>query len=106
MPLLIPALGGALVVAGIIGVLLGARRTPVAPPAPRRRNQSRLSSRWSGMERRTKILAIAGLVAGALIYLFTGWLIAVVLGPPGRGRSAHAAVRPSVSGPDRPPRGA
>ncbi len=81
MPLLIPALGGALVVAGIIGVLLGARRTPVAPPAPRRRNQSRLSSRWSGMERRTKILAIAGLVAGALIYLFTGWLIAVVLGP-------------------------
>ena len=38
MPLLIPALGGALVVAGIIGVILGVRRTPVAPPAPRRRN--------------------------------------------------------------------
>ena len=65
MPLLIPALGGALVVAGIIGVILGVRRTPVAPPAPRRRNQSRLSSRWAGMERRTKILALAGLVAGA-----------------------------------------
>lgn len=81
MPLLIPALGGALVVAGIIGVILGARRTPVAPPAPRRRNQSRLSSRWAGMERRTKILAVAGLIAGALIYLFTGWLIAVVLVP-------------------------
>lgn len=81
MPLLIPALGGALVVAGIIGVILGVRRTPVAPPAPRRRNQSRLSSRWSGMERRSKILAIAGLIAGALIYLFTGWLIAVVLVP-------------------------
>ena len=81
MPLLIPALGGALVVAGIIGVILGVRRTPVAPPAPRRRNQSRLSSRWAGMERRTKILALAGLVAGALIYLFTGWLIAVVLVP-------------------------
>ena len=30
MPLLIPALGGALVVAGIIGVILGARRTPTA----------------------------------------------------------------------------
>ncbi|HQA14979.1 MAG TPA: type II secretion system F family protein [Ornithinibacter sp.] len=81
MPLLIPALGGALVVAGIIGVILGARRTPVAPPAPRRRNQSRLSSRWAGMERRSKILAVAGLIAGALIYLFTGWLIAVVLVP-------------------------
>jgi len=81
MPLLIPALGGALVVAGIIGVILGVRRTPVAPPAPRRRNQSRLSSRWAGMERRTKILAVAGLIAGALIYLFTGWLIAVVLVP-------------------------
>ena len=81
MPLLIPALGGALVVAGIIGVILGARRTPVAPPAPRRRNQSRLSSRWAGMERRSKILAVAGLIAGALIYLFTGWLIAVLLVP-------------------------
>ena len=81
MPLLIPALGGALVVAGIIGVILGVRRTLVAPPAPRRRNQSRLSSRWAGMERRTKILALAGLIAGALIYLFTGWLIAVVLVP-------------------------
>ena len=81
MPLLIPALGGALVVAGIIGVILGARRTPVAPPAPRRRNQSRLSTRLSGMERRTKILAVAGLIAGALIYLFTGWLIAVLLVP-------------------------
>lgn len=81
MPLLIPALGGALVVAGIIGVILGVRRTPVAPSAPRRRNQSRLSSRWAGMERRTKILALAGLIAGALIYLFTGWLIAVILVP-------------------------
>ena len=81
MPLLLPALGGALVVAGIIGVILGVRRTLVAPPAPRRRNQSRLSSRWAGMERRTKILALAGLIAGALIYLFTGWLIAVVLVP-------------------------
>ena len=81
MPLLIPALGGALVVAGIIGVILGVRRTPVAPPAPRRRNQSRLSSRWAGMERRSKILAVAGLIAGAVIYLFTGWLIAVLLVP-------------------------
>jgi len=81
MPLLIPALGGALVVAGIIGVILGVRRTPGAPPAPRRRNQSRLSSSWAGMERRSKILAVAGLIAGAFIYLFTGWLIAVVLVP-------------------------
>lgn len=83
MPLLIPALGGASAAAGH-------RRHPrvsaahLALPAPRRRNQSRLSSRWSGMERRSKILAIAGLIAGALIYLFTGRLIAVVL-VPGRG---------------------
>ena len=81
MPLLIPALGGALVVAGIIGVILGARRTPATPPAPRRGTQSRLSTRLSGMERRTKILAVAGLIAGAVIYLFTGWLIAVLLVP-------------------------
>lgn len=81
MPSLIPALGGALIVAGIIGVILGARRTPSAPAGPRRHTQSRLSSRLTGMQRRTKILAAAGLIAGAFIYLFTGWLIAVVLVP-------------------------
>lgn len=81
MPLLIPALGGALVVAGIIGVILGARRTPETPATPRRRTQSRLSSRWSAVGQRTKVLAAAGLVAGALIYLLTGWLIAIVLVP-------------------------
>lgn len=81
MPLLIPALGGALVIAGIIGVIIGARRTPVTPSTPRRPSQSRLTSRVAGMERRTKILALVGLILGSVIYLATGWLIAIVLVP-------------------------
>ena len=81
MPLLIPALGGALVVAGIIGLILGARRTPATDPAPRRPVQSRLGARVSHMDRRTKILVLAGFVLGVIIYLVTGWLIAVALVP-------------------------
>ena len=81
MPLLIPALGGALVVAGIIGLILGARRTPATDPAPRRPVQSRLGARVSLLDRRTKILILAGFVLGVIIYLITGWLIAVALVP-------------------------
>ena len=80
MPLLIPALGGALVVAGIIGLILGARRTPATDPAPRRPVQSRLGARVSHMDRRTKVLILAGVVLGVIIYLVTGWLIAERLG--------------------------
>ena len=81
MPLLIPALGGALVVAGLIGLILGVRRIPATGPAPRRPVQSRLGARVSHMDRRTKILILAGFVLGVIIYLVTGWLIAVALVP-------------------------
>jgi tight adherence protein B len=33
---LIPALAGALLVAGLIGIIAGLRRTPQRPPAPQR----------------------------------------------------------------------
>ncbi len=78
MPLVIPALAGALVVAGLIGLALGIRGTPATP---RRASQSRMGPRISAMNRRTKILALAGLIAGATIYILTGWLIAVALVP-------------------------
>ena len=81
MPLLIPALGGALVITGMIGVLLGSRRTPEPPPTARRPTQSRLLTRASAIGRRTKILLIAGLLIGATTYLLTGWLIALALVP-------------------------
>lgn len=81
MPLLIPALAGALVIAGLIGVILGVRRTPASAPAPRRRSQSSLSARFAGMTKRSKVLLGVGLVLGAGIYLVTGWLIAIALVP-------------------------
>ncbi|MGF0118787.1 type II secretion system F family protein [Promicromonospora sp. Marseille-Q5078] len=80
MPAIIPALGGALVVTGLIGVIVGLRpKTPAPSSAPR--TGSYLGRRWTGMTRRTRILLLAGLAAGVLTYLITGWFIAVLAVP-------------------------
>ena len=81
MPILIPALGGALVVVGIIGAILGARRSPARAPSVPTRSRTSLSSRWNAVSKRTKILALIGLAAGVVAYLLAGWAIAIVLGP-------------------------
>ena len=76
---LVPAVGGALVVAGVLGVAVGAQRRPVAPPSPRRGPvlpRLRLS-------RRSRLLLVGGLVAGVVAALVTGWLLAVVVVPAG-----------------------
>lgn len=80
MPTLIPALGGALVVAGVLGVIFGARRTPVSTTAPTRR-RSTTSSRWSRVSKRTKTLLLIGLSAGFLAYIITGWFVALIFAP-------------------------
>lgn len=77
---LIPALGGALLVGGILALVAGVRPAPV-PAAVPRRTASRLGSRISGMSTQTKLLAAAGVATGVLIYLVTGWVIAVILAP-------------------------
>lgn len=71
---LIPTLAGALLVAGVIGIIIGARPTPVLPAGPKTRRVARLS-------RRTKILAGAGVAVGMVVFILTGWIIAVVLIP-------------------------
>lgn len=76
---LIPGVGGALVVAGLIGVVVGLRRAPERPPGPRqnpavRRTLPRLSGR-------TRLLLTVGLLAGVVVALLTGWLVAVVAVP-------------------------
>ena len=76
---LVPAVGGALVVAGVLGVALGAQRRPLSPPSPRRGPavpRLRLS-------RRSRLLLAGGLVAGVVLALVTGWLLAVVVVPAG-----------------------
>jgi Flp pilus assembly protein TadB len=74
---LIPALAGALMVAGLIGVAVGLRPSPAPSPRPTRRARLR---RWQ-VSRRTQVLLLAGLLAGGAIALLTGWLAAVLVVP-------------------------
>lgn len=78
---LLPALGGALVVAGILGVILGLRPVPEAAPRPRPKTRPPFVHRLGSVPRTTKLLLAAGAITGALLALLTGWLIAVVLIP-------------------------
>ena len=81
MTVIFPALGGALVVAGLIGLIVGLRKTPVDDAAPPGRRRSRAVARLMRMDRRTQLLALVGLVAGVVVWLITGWLVALVIGP-------------------------
>lgn len=81
MTVLFPALAGAMVVAGVIGVILGLRRTPVDVAAPPRRRRSRVVARLMRVDRRTQLLSLVGLAGGIVAYLITGWLVALVIGP-------------------------
>jgi Flp pilus assembly protein TadB len=77
---LIPGLGGALVVAGLIGVATGLHRSPERPPAPTRIRLP-LAARLGSTSPRTRALLIAGVGAGLLTALLTGWLVAALLVP-------------------------
>ncbi|MGI5188960.1 type II secretion system F family protein [Promicromonospora sp. CA-289599] len=81
MTVIFPALGGALVVAGLLGLIIGLRRTPVDATAPPGRRRSRAVARLMRMDRRTRLLALVGLAAGVVVYMITGWLVALVIGP-------------------------
>ena len=73
---LIPAIGGALVVLGILGVIAGLRKRPVRTPAPVRHRLPTIR-----VPKRTRWLLAAGLVLGVTAALLTGWLLAVVVIP-------------------------
>jgi tight adherence protein B len=81
MTALFPALGGAMVVAGLIGLIAGLRKTPVDAAAPPGRRRGRTVARLMQLDRRTQLLALVGLVGGVAVYLITGWLVALVIGP-------------------------
>jgi tight adherence protein B len=76
---LIPALAGALVVAGLLGMVIGLRRAPVAPAAPRRAFAP--ASRFTVLSRRTRMLLAGGAVAGMIVALLTGWSVAILVVP-------------------------
>jgi Flp pilus assembly protein TadB len=68
---LVPAVAGALIVAGIIGLVVG------LIPAPVRPSRSRLVRR-KPMSAATKRLLLMGVVGGCLAWLVTGWALALV----------------------------
>ena len=74
MTALVPALAGGLVVAGVIGLFVGLRPSPVVQRPSRPRTVRRLS-------KQTRILIVAGCAAGVVAYFITGWVLALVLAP-------------------------
>jgi Flp pilus assembly protein TadB len=77
MMALVPALAGALIVAGVIGVVVGLRPAPVPENRPRSRRVRRLQS----LDRTTRLLLLGGLGAGVVAWLVTGWALAVIAVP-------------------------
>jgi tight adherence protein B len=77
---LVPALGGALMVAGLIGAGIGVRRTPETSDRPRGTGPV-LAGRFARVSRRTRMLLLVGVGVGVVVALLTGWVIAVMLGP-------------------------
>ncbi len=74
---LVPGVGGALVVIGVIGLVAGLQRTPERPAAPRR------PGRLAGMRlsRRSQLLLAAGSGPGVVVALVSGWLLALLVVP-------------------------
>ena len=93
---LIPALAGALIVAGLIGVVVGLRRRQPRhrPPAPPRR----LPGCITRMTARTRMLLLGRRWRWACRrWLITGWVLAVVIAAGGR-RSACRSCCPLPGG--------
>lgn len=81
MSALIPALAGALAVAGIIAIYLGLRERPPAPPASGPKRIPALACALASTTAATRTLAVAGVAAGALVTITTGWLVAALIIP-------------------------
>ncbi|WP_270888893.1 type II secretion system F family protein [Pedococcus sp. 5OH_020] len=80
---LVPAVAGALVVAGLLGVVAGLRSRPAPPPAPQRSAivKGAALGRLAALDRRTRLLLAAGAAVGVAVALLTGWIIAIPLVP-------------------------
>jgi tight adherence protein B len=76
---LLPAIAGALVVAGLIGLTLGLRRTPPPQPTPRRARPG--LARITAITPRTRALLLTGLTAGVAVAVLTGWWVAALVLP-------------------------
>src|SRR3546814_18325637 len=81
MTALLPAVFGALIVIGLIGMVYALIPAPPKPPRPARSVTpfGRLGNWFVRLDRRTRTLMVGGAVAGLLVALATGWVIAIVL---------------------------
>ena len=70
------AVAAALILTGLLLFIVGIRKTLTPTPRPRRR----IVRRWR-FSRRTTILFVAGLAAGLILAVLTGWLIAIPVLP-------------------------
>ena len=77
MTALVPAIGGALIVVGVLGVVVGLIPSPERPAAPQRRSPFT----WLGLSRRSRLLLLGGVVVGVVVALVSGWILAIVLLP-------------------------
>jgi Flp pilus assembly protein TadB len=73
----IPALAGALIVVGVIGLVLGLRPAAAEPKRPATRRLRRLRV----VDRTTRLLLLVGFAVGFIAWLVTGWLLALVAVP-------------------------
>ena len=82
---LLPTLGGAMVVAGLIGVVVGFRKVPPPPPSPIRRGSGGplggLVDRVRSLTRTMRIVLVIGAAAGVVVALLSGWVLAIVVLP-------------------------
>ena len=82
MNTLIAALAGAMIVGGILLGIYGMIPRPVPPPRPKRPPRSdRLVRWWRGLPPWQRWASIAALLAGIVIMVATGWVIAVPILP-------------------------
>ena len=71
---LVPAVAGALIAAGIIGVVVGLKPAPERPPRSR-------PVRPKPMSAATKRLLLLGVIGGCMAWLVTGWALALIAVP-------------------------
>ena len=77
---LLAALAGALIAAGLLGLVFALRPQPVEPATGPRRTPT-LLLRLRTIPLRTRLLALAGVGAGILVAVLSGWLVAIVAIP-------------------------
>jgi tight adherence protein B len=78
--MLVAALAGILIAAGLGLAVFGATRQPVAPPRPPR-TPSRVGTWWAGMGSRRKAGLLAGAAVGVLLGIVSGWWVLVLVVP-------------------------